>query len=121
MSVEGEYFGKMEWNPDRHGFTGGACKLALAAGSFELIFSRGYIYSIDEGDTLRGTYRIEGDSLVLEAREHYSYTWETEKQETTKKVKRTIVARLAGPGTIEISIDLAESPPPLLLSRSTPA
>jgi hypothetical protein len=110
------YFGEMPWHPDHGGFTGGTCVLKLDGCNFELSAWRGYIYSIDEHDTLRGTYRVEGDSLILEAREHYSYTWETEKRETTKKVKRTLVARVAGPDAVEISADLTDSRP-LLLRR----
>jgi hypothetical protein len=121
MTLEGSFSGEMEYDADR-GFTGGACVLKLAGGAFELGIQLGYIYSIDEGHTLRGTYSVGDDGVTLDAREHYSYTWETVKQETTRAVSRRLAATFAGPeghrcDVLEMALPEFDSPAPLLLRR----
>jgi len=108
--LEGVFSGRI--NSDTNcGLNGGVCMLRLAAGAFELQIVRYYIYSIENGDTLRGSYTVADDRIVLDAREHYSYSWETIKQETTKPVSRKLVAKFAGPelnrtGVLDMRIDI---------------
>lgn len=101
--IEGTYKADLPDNGPRYG----DCMLELKDGRFELHIEEWGIYSIHDGNTFRGTFRAEGDSLVLEATEHYSYTEETTRQESTRKCSRRFRGRFAKPeGSKHAALDL---------------
>lgn len=121
MNPEGNFAGTIE--PDTSiGLNGGTIALSLSGGSFELTIERHFIYSIEQNDTVRGTYDLEPEGIVLSAREHYSCTRETEKRESTREVSRTLLAQPAGAGgdptaLLTMRVDLDMSPFRVVLER----
>ena len=108
--IEGTFAADLD--PDEaHGGTIAYCTLKLAGGKFELHIKRRWIYSIEEGNTIRGTYAVEDDCLILQAREHHVYTWETVKQESSNPISRKIIATVTRqtedlPGMHEMKIGI---------------
>ena len=115
-TLEDTYSGRIEPDNDN----GGACDLELAGGRFELRIVVGSPYSIADGATVRGTYSATADSVVLHAREQYSYHWETVKQEHTAPSSRVLVAAYAGPGADRTNVFdiLIDGQRPVLLLRA---
>jgi hypothetical protein len=101
--IEGNYKADLPDNGPRYG----DCTLRLEGGRFELQIEEWGIYSIHDGNTFRGTFREEGAGVVLEATEHYSYTEETTRRESTRKCSDRFKGRFAEPeGSKPAALDL---------------
>jgi hypothetical protein len=109
--LQGTYVCRVEPDNDN----GGSCALTLANDAFELEVVRHLPYSIEDGNTVRGTFVATRDRVVLQAREHYSYQYETTKQESTRPMSRSFVATVGvdeshGLPVLDMHVDI-DSPP----------
>lgn len=107
MIVDGVYNGSIE--PEKNDY-GGSAKLVLGDGRFELQMVRSYPYSIEDGQTLSGTYAASGQDILFTSEEFSSYTEETTRQEHHEARKMQFIGRLgearepSGPRPIVITL-----------------
>ena len=70
---------------------------ALGDRRFELRMVRSYPYSIEDGQTLSGTYVARGEDIAFASEEFVSYTEETVKQETRESRRMEFSGRFGEP------------------------
>jgi hypothetical protein len=109
MSVDGVYSGTIEAGKQDYG---GSARLVLGNGRFELQMTRSYPYSIEDGQTLSGTYAADGEDIAFTSEEFISYTEETVRQEHRESRTMHFTARFgqarepSGPRPIVITLRL---------------
>jgi hypothetical protein len=86
--LRGTYVGDV---PPEEGASGGTCALCLDEDTFELRIERAGPYSIQYGDTVRGSWSADPAEVRLHATEHVSFHEETVRQETPHAVDRHLV------------------------------
>jgi hypothetical protein len=76
---------------------GGIATLVLDDARFKLQMIRYAPYSIEDGQTLVGTFTVEGDRLAFTTEEFMSYTCETVRQERRERIKMNFSGQLGEP------------------------